>query len=216
MQKKFAILIIVGIDVFILTVVVILGFKAWQVHSAKEAFVPQETNYKMDVPSQSLTGTVISPFGTVERIPRTSEEYKIILENDQILEAEKIKTNSDGSVKINFPTNIFITINPQTELTFLSTSPANFLVKQDKGVVIYQTDDATKSISVRALHALMSVNNGAASVTVDPEDNEIVFQVTDGSGVFGYIDTDNKTQTVEVTENTTLTFNDEARTRELN
>lgn len=197
---------------FTLSFLGVTGFRLWQVkklHSS--SFLSTQRSYQLIPPVQALDGKVTKVTGEAEKQPRDQEEA-VKVENELVIqEGEQITTNTRGAVSITFPSTLEISLQPQTVLSFLSTDPTHFLTRQDQGTTTYQTDEATVTLSVRALHGLFSISQGRATITVNPDKKVIIFTVQLGNGTVGYINKENKTQIVEVNAGYVLTFDDNNR-----
>lgn len=167
--------------------------------------------YNSEPPKQSLAGKITRVTGTATMLTREFDDPIETTLNQAILEGEQITASPSSSVDIKFAQNVLISMGPESILAFPSTNPKNFLVKQDKGEIFYETDETVATISARSMHGLFTLSQGKAQLEVDPDESVITFMIAEGSGKIGYIDTDNKTQIVEIEAGETAIFDDEKR-----
>jgi hypothetical protein len=184
--------------------------------SLQAAFSPQPRSYPSDPPAQALVGKVDMVTGETEKQPRDQDEAVPVTPELLVKENERITTKENAAVLLRFEPGASVNIEPQSIVAFLSTDPAHFLVRQDQGSATYTTDSVTKSISIRFLRGLFSINEGSVKVTTYPEKETAVFAVASGSAKFGYINKDNQTQMVDISAQQSLTFDSAQRSVQLN
>lgn len=173
---------------------------------------PTPIDFKLDPPKESLQGRVTRLTGTVMKTVRNEKDPQEVNSKSVFLEGEQLTASPSASIDVQFSEFNLFSVSPETILAFPSTNPKNFLFKIDKGSTVFQTDQMIATISARSLHGLFSLSLGKASISVDPDKKIITYIIAEGEGKVGYIDSDNKTQTVDLTEGQTATFNDEKRT----
>ncbi|MEO8581931.1 MAG: hypothetical protein ABI425_05160 [Patescibacteria group bacterium] len=196
---------------FVISAAAVIGFRMSRVKTivpTKPIFTPATLDFKLDPPHQSLTGKVMRIKGGATQLTRKADDPSIIKINGFVLEGEQITASESGTLDVRFAQEDLFSIFPDTILAFPSTNPKNFLVKQDKGTVEYQTDEQVATISARSLHALFSLSQGKARLSVDPDEKLIDFNVIEGTGRVGYIDTNNQTQTSEIKSGEKIIYDD--------
>lgn len=178
-------------------------------------FQPERLPFDHSPPSQSLVGKATFIEGEVRKFSRNASSSALLDETQSILEAEEIISSPSATTHLSFGQNNHILVGPETTFSFVSTHPNNFLVLLEKGSIGFHTDETVATISARSQHALFMITQGEATLTTSPEDKEIQFTIASGSAKIGYIDTKNKTQTVDIEAGVILTFNDDKRTFEV-
>ncbi len=204
------------LGLFLVSGGVVIGLRIGQVKSGQQsAFVPQPLTHSLTPPTKSLVGKVTVVTGEAEKQPRDQVQPVKITPDLIVQEAEQITTQAKSTVLITFPTSLTVALEPNTGLAFASTDPTHFLVNQNQGSVAYQTDPATQSISVRTLHGLFTLTQGKADLTTDPFKHTVIFTISQGSGLIGYINKENQTQMATVSAGQTATFDDTKRLVEI-
>lgn len=209
--------------IFILTCIIlfcvgfagVIGWRVWHVKKIvviePEVFTAHPTEYMFEPPRQSLAGIVSVVGGEVLKLEREDREPHIATESSQIVEGEKILTQLQGSAEMQFADHARIRLQPNTTVTLVSTNPNNFLLALERGTISLQTDETIATVSARAQHGLIQLENGKAELSLDPETNTLTFFVDEGVGQIGYIDSDNNTQTKQITAGEAITFDDKKR-----
>ena len=204
---------------FIISFALVITFRVLQIKSEVAPTptpvtqtTPTPIDFELAPPKQSLQGRVTRLTGTVMKTVRDEKDPQETNSKSVFLEGEQLTASPSASIDIQFSEKNLFSVSPETILAFPSTNPKNFLFKIDKGTVVFETDEMIATISARSLHGLFSLSQGKASISVDPDKKIITYMIAEGSGQLGYIDSDNKTQTVDITEGQTATFNDEKRT----
>jgi hypothetical protein len=173
---------------------------------------PTPIEFSLAPPRQSLQGKVMRLTGTVMKTIRSEKDTKETSSESLFLEGEQLIASPSSSIDIQFGVDDLFSVSPETILSFPSTNPNNFLIKIDKGSVLFQTDEKIATISARSLHGLFLLSSGKAQLSVDPDKKIITFMILDGEGKMGYIDTKNMTQTLVLQAGETLIFDDTKRT----
>lgn len=209
---KYLVLVGLFLICFGLGLASVLGWRWWRTQYNHAPFVPQPQEVTLNPPRQSLTGTVASLSGEVVKDARNQDEPVTLTPGLSILEDEVLTTSSTGQTLIQFPPDLTIGILPEALATFSSTNPSHFLVKLDQGTIVITTDSLTSAVSVRSLHALLTLTQGQATIRTNAAQKTIVVSVTTGTVDIGYIDTNNRTQMVKLTQGQTALFDDAQRT----
>lgn len=178
--------------------------------SIKPALTPA-TYFQLMPPKQSLTGKVIRLNGTAMKLARNIDDPVRMSNDMEMLEGEQITASPSSSLDIRFAQSDLFSISPETILAFPSTNPEHFLVKLDKGLTVFQTDDNIATISARSLHALFSLSHGKAQLSVDPDSKIITYLIAAGQGQIGYIDADNNTLVHDLAEGDSVIYDDTKR-----
>lgn len=176
-----------------------------------EAFTPSQIEYSLDPPAESLSGIVTKVTGKVQKNSRKDGSVVELLSEDIILEGEKITTYDNSLTTLAF-NETHITLSDQTVSAFTSTHPKNFLIHHQQGTLNLITSSNIPTISVRSLRGLFTLSQGKATIFTDSDQDEITFSIEKGSGQLGYIDSDNNTQMVEISEGERVIFDNQRRT----
>lgn len=161
-------------------------------------------------PSQSLFGKVVSISGNVSWQSRVASFATLIKSPVKLQQGEEINVQNDGKAVINFPQVVTITLSANTQINFIQTLPANFVVKQAQGLSIYDKNGDIP-ISVRALDLLINVEKGTCTVSVDKNTTDIVVAVNSGFVVIAFNDTDSKTKILTINEGKKYLFNNDTK-----
>jgi hypothetical protein len=173
-------------------------------------FFPKTLFSIENAPSQSLVGKVASISGNVAWQSRTASFSTLINSPVILQQGEKVNTQDNGKVTINFPQTITITASANTQLNFIQTLTANFVVDQAQGRSTY-VKNGTVPISVRALDLLINVETGTCSISVDKDTASIVVAVSSGSAVVAFNDTNNVTNILTINKGEEYLFNNNTK-----
>lgn len=161
-------------------------------------------------PSQSLVGKVTFISGNVAWQSRAANFATLITSPVTLQQGEKINAQNNGKATVNFPQAVTITLSANTQLNFIQTLPANFVVDQAQGLSAYEKN-GTVPISVRALDLLLNIETGTCSVSVDKDTANIVITVNSGSAVVAFNDTNNVTNILTIHGGNEYIFNNNTK-----
>lgn len=176
--------------------------------AAPPPFSPQETGFTLTPPSESLTATLTSAVGSVEKQPRDKDEFEKASEGDRILQGESVATREKSTATIQFPDFAEIALDANSVLGFISLIPESFLLNQPSGSVTYEVL-WEKPISVRSLHALLELQPGESQVSV--VGREITVEVFSGKAKLALVDLENETNLFTLQEGQKAVINDAER-----
>ena len=164
-------------------------------------------------PSEALSGILTLISGHTQKFSRGETEYKEASTGAEILLGESIATNANSSATAEVAGIVKVNFGPMAELVFANMFPENFLLQQKNGKIEYV---ATRPISVRALHALVSMEpaspaGGPGNVVITIIDTDISVTVKSGSVKLAVVDTDNNTRVYTLTTGQRANVDDEAR-----
>lgn len=173
-------------------------------------FFPRTLFSIENAPSQSLFGKVVSVSGNVSWQSRTASFATLIKSWVKLQQGEEINVQNNGKATIDFPQVVKVTVLANTQLNFIQTLPANFVVKQAQGQSIYDKNGAIP-LSVRALDLLVNVEAGVCSISVDKDTKDIIVAVNSGSAMIAFSDTDNNTNILTINKGKQYLFNNDTK-----
>ena len=188
-KKSYSIVLIL---VVLAGIVGVLGFRFWQVKKVeKTPFLPKEFSFSLQPPSEALTGKLIEVKGEVKKESRNDEEFQEVEEGKEILDGEKLATRKDSKAVIEFPGFAEVTLDSDSETTFVNLIPSGFLISQSLGSVTYKLWQDNTPLSVRSLYALLTIDSGESEVMVKEE--EISIKILSGKAKLALVDLENET-----------------------
>ena len=176
---------------FLIGIGIVLGFRFWQVKKVeKTPFLPKKSFFSLQPPSEALTGKLIEVKGEVKKEPRKDEEFQEVEEGKEILDGEKLATRKDSKAVIEFPGFAEVTLDSDSETTFVNLIPSGFLISQSLGSVTYKLWQDNTFLSVRSLYALLTIDSGESEVIVKEE--EISIKILSGKAKLALVDLENE------------------------
>jgi len=157
-------------------------------------------------PSEALSGMLTVISGHAQKFSHDETEYREASMGAEILLGESIATNANSSATAEVAGIVRANLGPTAELVFANMFPENFLLQQKNGKIEYM---ATRPVSIRALHALVSMEPGDVVLTIIDADMSV--DVKSGSVKLAVVDTDNNTQVYTLTTGQRANIDDEAR-----
>lgn len=173
-------------------------------------FFPKTLFSIENAPSQSLSGKVISFSGNVSWQSRTASYATLINSPVKLQQGEEVNVQNNGKVVIDFPQVVTITASSSTQINFIQTLPANFVVEQKQGLSAYDKNGDIP-VSVRALDLLINVEKGSCTVSVDKDTADIIVTVNSGLVTVGFNDTGNNTNILTINEGKKYFFNNDTK-----
>lgn len=172
-------------------------FRFWQIKTAGSiSFTPQLSSFILKPPSDALIGKLILSNGDIKKKPRDKEEFNTFNIGEKILQGERLATGKKSKAVVEFSNLVSINLGSDTEIGFNNLIPANLLLRQLSGIVTYELlrDDAP--VSVRSMHALVTINSGTCAITANQE--TVTIKVLAGSTTLALVDLENKTGVWEI------------------
>ena len=173
-------------------------------------FFPKTLFSIENAPSQSLTGEVTSISGNVSWQSRTANYATLITFPVKLLQGEEIDTQNNGEAIITFSKVGKITVSPNTQVNFIQTLPANFVIEQKQGLSTYDKAGDVP-VSVRALDLLINLEKGTCTVSVDKDTSDVTVTVNAGSATAAYNDTNSNTNILTISEGEKYLFNNNTK-----
>lgn len=163
-------------------------------------------------PSDTLVGIITQMDGTIQWESRVATEPAELTEKVPVAQGEKLITDKDGTISVQFATDTTIALEPESELNIVQTLPASFVFNQLKGTVTYDQDTDTIPVAVRARHLLIRIRSGSIIISFADDDPYITVDGTKGAFEVAYNDRELVSHRLSVEEGDTLIFDDETRT----
>lgn len=165
-------------------------------------------------PSITEKGEITELEGEIKFQKRGSLEFESISEPQQILQGEALITGEDGSAEITFGSNIFFTLQEETEIAVWQSLPEQFVIVHRNGIVTY-TNNTDSPFTIRSAPIIAILTNGEAEVIRDEEDGTVSLALTEGSMEIAYNNSDFISQIVELEEGDTFVIDIETREGEI-
>lgn len=166
-------------------------------------------------PVNSITGKIASLSGSVAWQSRVSPKAILINSPQKLQQGEELETRYNGQAAINFPKAATITASADTQLNFVQTLPANFVVQQKTGSAVFEKKGDIP-VSIIALNLLINIDSGKSEIYVDPENSQIIISVEEGSATAAFNDTQNTTNILTIDEGSEYVFDNDAKLGEIN
>lgn len=161
-------------------------------------------------PMESLSGKIATMSGSVKWQSRTSPSPVPINSLRKLMQGEELETKKNGKATVEFDKVGMIKITPDTQLNFVQTLPANFVVEQKKGTAEY-IKRGDIPVSITSLDLLINLNSGRSIISVDEGNSQIIISVESGSATVAFNDRDNLTNILTVDEGREYIFNNDSR-----
>lgn len=174
---------------------------------ADQPLTGPEPTFALVPPSQAVSGTLTVVSGHAEKYSRGDTEYKEASTGAQILLGESVATKDNSTATAEANGIVKASMDPTSELVFANLFPTNFVLLQKNGKIEYVV---AKPISVRALHALISMQPGDSTVNIIDTDMSITVKI--GSVQFALVDNDNNTKVWNLKAGERANIDDTART----
>lgn len=172
------------------------------------AFAPQTSTFALTPPAQALSGTLTITKGKAEKLSRTAPAYEEASTGAQILIGESVATKENSAATVSVPNIVTTVLGSKSELVFANLFADNILLFQKAGTITY--DVATdKQLSIRALHALISITSGSTTINIIGTDTSV--SINTGSAKVALVDTDNNTRVWNLKKGQWISINDTTR-----
>ena len=172
---------------------------------APDAPLPQPT-FALVPPSQAVSGLLTAVTGHAQKLSREDSEYKEASAGATILVGESIATKDLSAATASVSGIMTATMGESSTLVFANLFPNNFVLQQKSGNVDYRV---FSPISVRALHALVTIAGGETGIHIIDTDMSVT--VKSGSVKLALVDSDNNTHVWELSAGQRANIDDAAR-----
>jgi hypothetical protein len=170
-----------------------------------------QTNFSIaEAPANSLRAKARTVTGLVKWENREAGGVKILRQNQEIQQGEKIITGDDGFAEINFD-GVAVKIASQSSVAFIQTLPVNFVFDQASGSAFYRTLGKIP-ISVRSFNLISLMDKGAVEFTVNNNLGLITVRVREGKIKLGFNDVDYVSQVLELKQGQLYIFDTAKKT----
>lgn len=168
-------------------------------------------NYSIETaPSESIRGTIIKMDGEVKWESRVATEAAIITSPRELQQGEEIDTGDSGNVAMEFPGAADITMSPKTQIDFVQTLPASFVISEASGSADIKKMGSVP-VSIRVLHLLVKQNDGELSIGVDNHNSLINLNIISGSITIAFNDLNLVSKEMNFVSGQRITFSDLTR-----
>ncbi|HCM81837.1 MAG: glycoside hydrolase family 18 [Candidatus Gottesmanbacteria bacterium GW2011_GWA1_44_24b] len=161
-------------------------------------------------PTHALVGSIATMSGVVKKMGRRDEEYQVLEKTGPLVQGESVVAGADGTMTIEFPTQILLNADAWSELSFVDLLPPHVLILQKGGTVTYRLIHKDMPWSIRVLGTLVVLEAGELEVSV--EGSQATVTLIEGKAIIGSIDAENVTSTYDLQEGQTARINDDAKT----
>ena len=197
---------------FILGFSIVLIWKIYQTQKFKlTPFVPQNSDFKLQPPTLALTGKVEQITREVKKRSREDKDFREIKTGEKIIQGEILSTGEKARVEVVFPGFVKLKIQPNSEIGFSDLIAEEFLLSQRNGSVTYEFIDSKNTLSVRSLHLLSAIQTGITQINVESQQGRVTLENISGKTKIAYVNSENKTQVLELTKGKTI-FDDTTHT----
>ncbi len=208
--------ILLFLTFFILGAGSFLAYHLWQTNSKQEQIVSQvtkqEANFNIaNPPQESKIGTIVSMSGDIKWESRVATAPATIITPVPIKQGERLVTGDQGNLVVNFEGIGSISVSPKSDVSFIQTLPADFVVNQTLGNVTY-TQTGQTPISVRSYHLLIRLTSGSIEMSVDDKKSEVNLTSIKGETMVAFNNINNVSTVVALNAGKTYSFSDEQRT----
>jgi hypothetical protein len=173
-------------------------------------FFPKTLFSIENAPSKSLSGKVVSFSGNVSWQSRTVEYATLITSSVKLQQGDEVNVQNNAKAVMDFPQAVTITASSNTQINFIQTLPANFVVEQKQGLSMYDKSGDIP-VSVRALDLLINIEKGTCTISVDKDTSDIIVTANSGSVVVAFNDTGNNTNILTINQNKEYLFNNDTK-----
>ena len=173
-------------------------------------FFPKTLFSVENPPNQSLTGDILSMSGNVAWQSRIANYATLINSPIKIQQGEEIDVQNNGNAIIDFTKVGKISVSPNTQINFIQTLPANFVLEQKQGILTFDKNGNIPA-SIRALDLLINIEEGSCTISVDKDSSDIIITVNSGSVTIAFNDTNNQTNILTIKEGKEYLFNNNTK-----
>jgi hypothetical protein len=161
--------------------------------------------FQLRPPKQSLRGVVKDLDGSVVISKRDELSGRQAVTGDTITDGESILTETDSVVTIAFAPLGAISLDPDSQISFVSTLPSSFLLEQHRGTVGYQVGDR-QVITVRTQGIVFEVQGGDVILESNQIEEYVTVNVRTGVVKLAYLNAAQETQVHTVSKGETATI----------
>jgi hypothetical protein len=160
-------------------------------------------------PSSAAVATISALFGDVQKRDFQTGEPGPATESGILVQGESLFTGELATASVSINNQIQISLEPQTEINFVSLMPGKMLFKQPNGLATYTNSLPDVSISVRSLGELILFTG---SVRIDTTDGIITINQLSGKSDIAFVDNSNITNIYHLKEKQRAIINDSLST----
>ncbi|MEK7543526.1 MAG: hypothetical protein AAB557_01520 [Patescibacteria group bacterium] len=154
-------------------------------------FTPQSSSFTLAPPAQAVWGTLTVTYGRADMLTRTAPDYEEASTGAKILIGESVATKEYSAATVWVSDIVTAVLGSKTELVFANLFADNMLLIQKAGQSTY-TVAPGKHVSIRALHALIALESGITTITLNGTNLSVATNT--GSAAIALVDMDNMTR----------------------
>lgn len=196
---------VIGGGIILLGAVSVLAYQYIRTQTAP-SFVPKNSRLELHPPARAISATLVEAQGETLQFLRQADDFTPATPSGAILQGETIATKK-GSAVITLQNLGVVSLAGDSEVGFTSLVPDAIMLRQKSGSVSYEVNSLAP-FSIRALHALVTLNGDA---TITMADGTISLRITKGTAKLAIVDTQNNTQVWDLVQGHRATIDDEAR-----
>lgn len=182
------------------------GTFAYRTYTKHQIETPAPSTFSLEnPPSNSLKGQITTFSGDAFLQSRTASLPAELTSLQEVVQGENLVTKDKGTITVAFANRETLTIAPNSEIDFIQTLPANIVVAQQAGKIQY-TKSSTVPFSITAFSLLVNQQQGTLTVLVDNKNKTATVEVKNGSVQLAYVDTDQNTQVVNLSQGQTFVY----------
>lgn len=161
-------------------------------------------------PSESIRATIASLSGTVNWQSRIADKPEQLKTERIIQQGEELSTGNDGKTSLQIQNDISISLLQNSLINFIQTLPANIVIEQKKGNAIYQ-NFGDMPLSIRTFDLISVIKQGVVAVDLNEKQNVVTIIVEKGIVQEGFVDINNNSNIISVTEGSQFVFNNDTK-----
>ncbi len=175
---------------------------------------PTPTGFSIvNAPAKSLKGKISSWTGSILWEPRTATEPATLDSPDNIIiqQGERVLTATASGALVVFDNSVSLKIDEKTDISFVQTLPAEFVLEQKTGSVSYEIQGAIP-LSIRLRNALITKQSGKIRISLRDNDPIISISQIEGPTKIGFNDRNRSTQIFTLREGEAYEYDSDKRT----
>jgi len=163
------------------------------------------SNYSLEnAPTQSFSGEIISLSGDNKWESRTATEPGVLQKPSKLQQGEEVMTGSNGTMAIEFPKGLSMTLSANTDVSIIQTIPQSIVIAQKSGSVHY-TKNEVSPLFIRNSSLLTELKSGEINVSMN--NNFTTISVLKGSIIAAYNNIDTKSMVTTVNAGERFIYN---------
>lgn len=165
----------------------------------------------INAPEESLKANIATMSGTVYWLSRTAKKPIKLISPRKIQQGEELYTGNKSFVGITINKLEAIYLVSNSNINFIQMLPINEVILQDKGTISYD-NFSQNALSVVTQSLITSINNGAATISINPASNSVTVTVQKGALTDGYIDSEENSDALNIQAGQIIQYNLNSKT----